>query len=248
MKLLNRIIFTLIFLLPFSNSFGAMVTEVDTDQSIPFLDGSAAFPNGIAFNPNGTKMFVSFQSDFKNEYDLSTPFDISTHSYAGDGERCNLANGWSAASYAQQPTETGDLTFSSDGLHIFVINRGLSGGTQDAIWRYDLTKPYDVSTCTLVQEKDPDQFQATPHNDDGTEINGWRFGSIGTNHKKHYSQGIAINPGPDWSTDTVPARSKLRLCFGHPDENTIKVGVNKLAKICQREFGVPMRISNEKVR
>ena len=40
MKLLNRIIFTLIFLLPFSNSFGAMVTEVDTDQSIPFLDGS----------------------------------------------------------------------------------------------------------------------------------------------------------------------------------------------------------------
>ena len=192
MKLLNRIIFTLIFLLPFSNSFGAMVTEVDTDQSIPFLDGSAAFPNGIAFNPNGTKMFVSFQSDFINEYDLSTPFDISTHSYAGDGERCNLANGWSAASYAQQPTETGDLTFSSDGLHIFVINRGLSGGTQDAIWRYDLTKPYDVSTCTLVQEKDPDQFQATPHNDDGTEINGWRFGSIGTNHKKHYSAGISI--------------------------------------------------------
>ncbi len=32
------------------------------------------------------------------------------------------------------------------------------------------------------------------------------------------------------------------------DENTIKEGVNKLAKICQREFGVPMRISNEKVR
>ena len=62
------------------------------------------------------------------------------------------------------------------------------------------------------------------------------------------SEGIAINPGPEWSTDTVPARSKLRLCFGHPDENTIKEGVNKLAKICQREFGVPMRISNEKVR
>ena len=62
------------------------------------------------------------------------------------------------------------------------------------------------------------------------------------------SEGIAINPGPEWSTDTVPARSKLRLCFRHPDENTIKVGVNKLAKICQREFGVPMRISNEKVR
>ncbi len=62
------------------------------------------------------------------------------------------------------------------------------------------------------------------------------------------SEGVAINPGPEWSTDTAPASSKLRLCFGHPDEKTIKVGVNKLAKICQREFGVPMRISNEKVR
>ena len=185
MILLNRIIFTLIFLIPISNSFGAMVTEVDTDQSISFLDGSADIPNGITFNPNGTKMFVSFQSDFINEYDLSTPFDISTHSYAGDGERCNLANGWSAEAYDEEPTETGDLTFSSDGLHIFIINRGLNNTDNDALWRYDLTKPFDVSTCTLAQEKDPDASEA---------LNGWRLGSIGTNHKFHHAQGIAINP------------------------------------------------------
>ena len=103
-----------------------MVTEVDTDQSIAFLDGSADIPNGITFNPNGTKMFVSFQSDFINEYNLSTPFDISTHTYAGDGERCNLATGWSEEAYEEEPNQTGDLTFSSDGLYIFVINRGLN--------------------------------------------------------------------------------------------------------------------------
>ncbi len=193
MKFLKKILLALFLLFPVTNSFAANVTEVDTDQSISFLDGGASIANGIAFNPNGTKMFVSFQSDFINEYDLSTPFDISTHSYAGDGERCNMATGWSAALYAQQPLHTGDLTFSSDGLHIFVINRGQSNGTQDAIWRYDLSKPYDVSTCTLVQEKDPDQFQEI-HNPDGLEINGWRYGSIETNHKKYYSQGIAINP------------------------------------------------------
>jgi len=185
MSLIKKILIIFFLLFPISNSFGAMVTEVDTDQSISFLDGSADIPNGITFNPNGTKMFVSFQSDFINEYDLSTPFDISTHSYAGHGERCNLANGWSAETYAQQPLHTGDLTFSSDGLHIFLINRGQNGGTVDAIWRYDLTKPYDVSTCTLAQEKDPDASEA---------LNGWRLGSIETNHTKHHAQGIAINP------------------------------------------------------
>ncbi len=185
MKFLKKILLALFLLFPVTNSFAANVTEVDTDQSISFLDGSAAFPNGIAFNPNGTKMFVSFQSDFINEYDLSTPFDISSHSYAGDGERCNLANGWSAEAYDEEPTQTGDLTFSSDGLHIFIINRGLNNVDNDALWRYDLTKPFDVSTCTLAQEKDPDASEA---------LNGWRLGSIGTNHKKHHAQGIAINP------------------------------------------------------
>ncbi len=185
MKFLKKILLALFLLFPVTNSFAANVTEVDTDQSISFSDGSASFANGIAFNPNGTKMFVSFQSDFINEYDLSTPFDISTHSYAGDGERCNLANGWSAEAYDEEPTQTGDLTFSSDGFHIFIINRGLNNVDNDALWRYDLTKPFDVSTCTLAQEKDPDASEA---------LNGWRLGSIGTNHKRHHAQGIAINP------------------------------------------------------
>ncbi len=185
MNFLKKIILVLIFLFPISNSFGAMVTEVDTDQSIAFLDGSADIPNGITFNPNGTKMFVSFQSDFINEYNLSTPFDISTHTYAGDGERCNLATGWSEEAYEEEPNQTGDLTFSSDGLYIFVINRGLNTVDNDALWRYDLTKPYDVSTCTLAQEKDPDASEA---------LNGWRLGSIETNHARHHAQGIAINP------------------------------------------------------
>ena len=185
MKIIKILIWIILVIFPITKSFAAYVTEVDTDQSISFLDGSADIPNGIAFNPNGTKMFVSFQSDFINEYDLSTPFDISTHSYAGDSERCNLANGWSAEAYEEEPTQTGDLTFSSDGLHIFIINRGLSNTDNDALWRYDLTKPFDVSTCTLAQEKDPDALEA---------LNGWRLGSIADNHRYHFAQGIAINP------------------------------------------------------
>ena len=48
--------------------------------------------------------------DFINEYDLSTPFDISTHTYAGDSERCNLANGWSDQS-SDTKNHAGDIVF-----------------------------------------------------------------------------------------------------------------------------------------
>ncbi|MBH69609.1 MAG: aminotransferase [Rhodospirillaceae bacterium] len=58
-------------------------------------------------------------------------------------------------------------------------------------------------------------------------------------------EGIALNPGPDWSSDAEPARSKLRLCFGHPSKETIREGVKKLAKICHSEFGIPLRSSNK---
>ena len=58
-------------------------------------------------------------------------------------------------------------------------------------------------------------------------------------------EGIALNPGPEWSTDQKPASSKLRLCFGHPSQETIEEGVSKLAEICNREFGVPLRGANK---
>ena len=57
-------------------------------------------------------------------------------------------------------------------------------------------------------------------------------------------EGVAINPGPEWSTDAVASKSKLRLCFAHPTEATIREGVAKLADICHREFGVPVRSRN----
>ena len=54
---------------------------------------------GIEFNADGTKMFVSFaQTDTAgkdltrviNTYDLSTPYDVSTETFAGDSERCEF--------------------------------------------------------------------------------------------------------------------------------------------------------------
>jgi 2-aminoadipate transaminase len=60
------------------------------------------------------------------------------------------------------------------------------------------------------------------------------------------AEGLAINPGPEWSTDKTRAKTRLRLCFANPSKDTIRQGIAALAAICQREFGVPLRIANVK--
>jgi 2-aminoadipate transaminase len=60
--------------------------------------------------------------------------------------------------------------------------------------------------------------------------------------------GVAINPGPEWSTDKVHAGSRLRLCFASPSRELIREGVAVLAEVCRKEFGVPARIANVAAR
>jgi 2-aminoadipate transaminase len=62
------------------------------------------------------------------------------------------------------------------------------------------------------------------------------------------ASGIAINPGPEWSTDKDHGSRRLRLCFAHPSKETIREGVAVLAEVCRREFGVPSRIANVEQR
>jgi 2-aminoadipate transaminase len=62
-------------------------------------------------------------------------------------------------------------------------------------------------------------------------------------------QGVAINPGPEWSTNAVHSRSRLRLCFASPSHAQIREGIAVLAEVCRKEFGVPVRSANvEKAR
>ena len=56
--------------------------------------------------------------------------------------------------------------------------------------------------------------------------------------------GVSLNPGPEWSTDKDYARCRLRLCFANPEPETIRKGVEMLAEVCRREFGVPLRSAN----
>jgi 2-aminoadipate transaminase len=62
------------------------------------------------------------------------------------------------------------------------------------------------------------------------------------------SAGVAINPGPEWSTDKAHTGSRLRLCFASPSHQQIREGVAVLAEVCRKEFGVPARSANVEKR
>jgi 2-aminoadipate transaminase len=56
--------------------------------------------------------------------------------------------------------------------------------------------------------------------------------------------GVAINPGPEWTTDKACGKSRTRLCFANASHEAIRAGVAVLAEVCHREFGVPVRTAN----
>jgi 2-aminoadipate transaminase len=56
--------------------------------------------------------------------------------------------------------------------------------------------------------------------------------------------GVAINPGPEWSTDKSYGKSRTRLCFANASHEAIRAGIATLAEVCRREFGVPNRSAN----
>ena len=56
--------------------------------------------------------------------------------------------------------------------------------------------------------------------------------------------GVAINPGPEWSTDRAHSISRIRICFASPSHDEIREGIAILADVCRKEFGVPARSAN----
>ena len=92
-------------------------------------------PTGMAFNTNGTKMFVA--GNINNaiyEYTLTTPFDLSTASYAN-----------SSVSVASQGTSPHDVAFNTDGTKMFVV-----GNQHDSIYEYTLTTPFSLDTASYA--------------------------------------------------------------------------------------------------
>ena len=94
-------------------------------------------PRGIFFKPDGTKMYVvGGAAPDINEYDLSTPWDVSSASY--------LQN----FSVSSQGTTATGLFFKPDGTKMYVA---VFSSDPDNINEYDLSTPWDVSSATYLQ-------------------------------------------------------------------------------------------------
>lgn len=92
-------------------------------------------PTGVFFKPDGAKMYViGSAGDYVNEYNLSTPWDISTAAY--------LQN----FSISSQELNPADLFFKPDGTKMYVI-----GSSGDDVNEYNLSTPWDISTTSYLQ-------------------------------------------------------------------------------------------------
>ncbi len=97
------------------------------------LDVVDTTPSGLAFKPDGTKMFVvGAGSDIVRQWSLSTAWNPATGT-AGTSSPSIAVN---------EGTSTG-LAFKSDGTKMYVI-----GSDGDAIDQYSLSTAWDVSTAT----------------------------------------------------------------------------------------------------
>ena len=90
-------------------------------DSVSFSVGSQeTSPSGMAFNTDGTKMYVTgYAGDNIYQYSLSTGFDLSTASY--DSVSFDVSS---------QEAAPRDLAFSADGTKVYVV------GSSDAIHQY----------------------------------------------------------------------------------------------------------------
>jgi len=153
-----------IFLI-FNLIFISTAKAVTTTPATTFVDSfsvasEATGPRAIAFNNDGTKMFVIdvVNPDSVYEYTLTTGFDVSTASFVD------------SFSVTDEETNPRGLAFSTDGTKMFVI-----GPSGDDVNEYTLTTGFDVSTASFVDDSFKTVSQDTKPTDlafsnDGTKM------------------------------------------------------------------------------
>ena len=118
---------------------------------------------GFAWNSDGTKFFVSGGGGDIFEYNTSTAYSVdgADVTYAGASEAFDTTTDTGTGSRGIVFFDSGDK---------FLI----TSVTNDAIYEYGMTSPYDISTATLNQSKDVSADINNPwnlsFNDDGTVL------------------------------------------------------------------------------
>jgi sugar lactone lactonase YvrE len=100
-----------------------------------YIGTEESTPTGLFFRPDGTSMYVNgLVADRVYQYTLTTPWDVSTASYASLNK-----------SVTAQDSDPYSVTFRPDGAAMYVM-----GSTNDTVYQYTLTTPWDVSTASYA--------------------------------------------------------------------------------------------------
>ena len=132
-------------------------TTASLNQSFS-VNSQAPAPQGLFFKSDGTKMYITGSTnDAVHEYDLTTGWDVSTASFN------------QSFSVATQLATPNAVFFKDDGTKMYS-----TGNTSDAVFEYDLSTAWDVSTSSYSQSFSVASQETAPRGlsfkDDGTKM------------------------------------------------------------------------------
>ena len=173
------------------------------------LAGKESTPHGIAFNSDGTKMFIVGQaSQGLNEFALSTAWDLSSASWTVEG----CTNGGSGKKYSA-------VDFNADGTGARILDK-----KSNTVREFVLSTAYDISTCGNYDSSTDStdlnglsgvseaKAQGMAFNDDGTKMY-----IVGEQHDKVYE--LDLGAAYDVSRETFVAS------FDISDQETVPSGL-----------------------
>lgn len=130
--------FSTVTSVPVSESHLWTVVDISlsTDDNVTFdTSNEDTFPRGVQFKPDGTKMYMIGNQHFNDqihEYDLATPWNISTATVVHSTDLTAIDGGTNPYSFYIKP----------DGTKFWTTSVGTS-----SIREYSLTTPWDISTA-----------------------------------------------------------------------------------------------------
>jgi len=161
----------------YSLSTGFVLSTASYDSVSFSVASQDTLPLDIAFNNDGTKMYMAGNSsDTVYQYSLSTAFDLSTASY-----------GSVSFSVASQDATPFTVAFNSDGTKVYIL-----GFSNDSVFQYSLSTAFDLSTTSY----DSVSFSVTSQDAIPTAIS---FNNYGT---KMYMVGLGNDTVYQYSTAT----------------------------------------------
>lgn len=149
-----------VLLLPYRSAFAWDATTLSYDSVSFSVSSQLSASRDLAFSADGTRMYVAgMTTDRTFQYDLGTPWDVSTAVY----------NGVNILHSAQEPSIR-TLEFSSDGSKMYIL-----GGNHNSVFQYDLSTPWDLSTATYNSDSfsfadEDSQAYGLAFNTDGTKM------------------------------------------------------------------------------